>query len=356
MKKNHNFFSNLAFDIAVNNVGRTKDNPSVGCVVVKNNTVISSGLTSVNGRPHAEYNALNKNLNFNGADMYLTLEPCTHYGQTPPCTNLIKKKRIKTVYYSFDDPDIRTNQKAKKVLNKKIKKVKKIDHKNKDFYNSYFLNKNKELPLVDAKIAFSKDNFTISKKKRWITNYRSRNVTHLLRSRYDSIISTSTTINKDNSLLNTRIEGLDYFKPDLIIIDRHLKLKKNLKLFSIAKTRKTFIVTTEKNIAKFSIFKKKNIKIIQIKKLEEEKDFLLLLKIIFNLGKRRVFVEAGLIFLNKMLELNLINNLYIFKSGNKLSKAGYNNANISFYKKRYKSKQKLNVNLDEDELFKIRIK
>ena len=155
----------------------------------------------------------------------------------------------------------------------------------------------------------------------------------MLRSRYDSIISTSTTINKDNSLLNTRIEGLDYFKPDLIIIDRHLKLKKNLKLFSIAKTRKTFIVTTEKNIAKFSIFKKKNIKIIQIKKLEEEKDFLLLLKIIFNLGKRRVFVEAGLIFLNKMLELNLINNLYIFKSGNKLSKAGYNNANISFYKK-----------------------
>ena len=92
MKQNHNFFSNLAFDLAANNVGKTKENPSVGCVVVKDNTVISSGVTSVNGRPHAEYNALNKNLNFKGAVMYLTLEPCTHYGRTPPCTNLIKKK------------------------------------------------------------------------------------------------------------------------------------------------------------------------------------------------------------------------------------------------------------------------
>ena len=116
MKQNHNFFSNLAFDIAANNVGSTKENPSVGCVIVKNNTVISSGVTSINGRPHAEYNALNRNLNFKGADMYITLEPCTHYGQTPPCTNLIKKKRIKNVYYSFDDPDPRTYQNAKKVL------------------------------------------------------------------------------------------------------------------------------------------------------------------------------------------------------------------------------------------------
>ena len=121
MKQNHNFFSNLAFDLAANNVGKTKENPSVGCVVVKDNTVISSGVTSVNGRPHAEYNALNKNLNFKGAVMYLTLEPCTHYGRTPPCTNLIKKKRIKNVYYSFDDPDPRTYQNAKKFWIKKLK-------------------------------------------------------------------------------------------------------------------------------------------------------------------------------------------------------------------------------------------
>ena len=94
MKINHNFFSNLAFNLAEINLGKTKTNPTVGCIIVKNNSVISSGVTSINGRPHAEFNALNKK-NFSGADMYLTLEPCTHYGVTPPCTNLIKKRKLK---------------------------------------------------------------------------------------------------------------------------------------------------------------------------------------------------------------------------------------------------------------------
>ena len=98
MRKNHNFFSNLAFNLAENHIGRTGINPSVGCVVVKNNSVISTGITSINGRPHAEFNALNKNINFSDSEMYLTLEPCTHYGKTPPCIDLIKRKKIKQVY------------------------------------------------------------------------------------------------------------------------------------------------------------------------------------------------------------------------------------------------------------------
>ena len=150
MKQNHSFFSNLAFDIAENNLGKTNENPSVGCVIVKNNSVISSGVTSINGRPHAEYNALNKNLNFRGAEMFVTLEPCAHQGLTPPCTQIIKKKGIKKVYYCFDDPDTRTFKKAKKVLNNKIKKIK-IDKKNRDFYKCYYLNKKEKLPFIDAK-------------------------------------------------------------------------------------------------------------------------------------------------------------------------------------------------------------
>ena len=93
-----------------------------------------------------------------------------------------------------------------------------------------------------------------------ITNYRSRKVGHLLRSRYDCIISTSKTINKDNSLLNCRIDGLDNYKPDLIIIDRNFKLKKNLKMLKIAKKRKTFIVTTKNNSKKLVILKEKILK------------------------------------------------------------------------------------------------
>ena len=255
MKQNHNFFSNLAFNIAESNVGKTNKNPSVGCVIVKNNSVISSGVTSIKGRPHAEYNALNKNINFRDAYMYVTLEPCTHYGITPPCTNLIKKKRVKKVYYCFEDPDIRTYKKAKIVLNNRIKKIKKIDDRNKDFYKSYFFNKKYKLPFIDAKIAISKDFSTISKKNKWITNSRSRKVSHLIRSKYDCIISTSASINKDNSLLNCRIKGLNNFKPDLVIIDRKLRLKKNLALYSLAKKRKTYLLTTSNNSKQISFYR-----------------------------------------------------------------------------------------------------
>ncbi len=170
MKKNHNFFTKLAFNLAENNLGQTKQNPSVGCVIVKNDTVISSGVTSINGRPHAEYNALNKKLNFKNSDMYVTLEPCAHYGLTPPCTKIIKYKKVKNVFYSFKDPDYRTRGKAKKILEKNNIYFKQIKPLRKDFYKSYYLNKKKNLPCVDAKLAISKDLKTINKNNKRITN------------------------------------------------------------------------------------------------------------------------------------------------------------------------------------------
>ena len=174
MKTNHNHFLNLAFNLAKINLGKTNLNPSVGCVVVKDNSVISSGITSINGRPHAEAIALNKNINFKGSSVYVTMEPCTHYGLTPPCTNIIKKKGVKKVFYTFDDIDIRTTKKSKIDLLKKNIKVYKKKIKNfKDFYQSYFINKNYDLPLIDAKIALSKDNYSINKKEKWITNFYS---------------------------------------------------------------------------------------------------------------------------------------------------------------------------------------
>ncbi len=119
MKTNHNNFLKLAFNIAKINLGKTGLNPSVGCVVVKNNSVISSGFTSINGRPHAEFNALKSKKNFSDSDLYVTMEPCSHYGITPPCTNIISKKGIKRVFFSFYDTDARTARKIKSTLSKK---------------------------------------------------------------------------------------------------------------------------------------------------------------------------------------------------------------------------------------------
>ena len=94
-----NRYLDLAFEKAKINLGSTKSNPSVGCVVEKDGSVISSGYTSIGGRPHAEFNALNKKVNFKNANLYVSLEPCSHFGKTPPCVRLIIKKKIKKVFF-----------------------------------------------------------------------------------------------------------------------------------------------------------------------------------------------------------------------------------------------------------------
>ena len=93
-------YLNLAFEQAKINLGSTGENPSVGCIIEKNGSVISSGYTSLLGRPHAEFNALNKNISFENSNLYVTLEPCSHTGKTPPCVDkIIKKKNQKNIFF-----------------------------------------------------------------------------------------------------------------------------------------------------------------------------------------------------------------------------------------------------------------
>lgn len=355
MKTNHKHYLNLAFQIAENNLGKTKLNPSVGTVVVKRNTVISTGVTSIDGRPHAEFNALINTANCHGAELYTTLEPCTHYGLTPPCTSIIKKKKIKKVYYAFDDPDSRTHKKAKKILLKNKIKTKKLQNTSfKDFYSSYFFNKKFNLPFISAKIAISKDYYSINKKKKWITNKLSQKITHLLRSQHDCIFSTSKSINKDNALLNCRIDGLNNNKPDLFIIDLNLKLKKKLSLNSLLDKRKTFLITKKINKSKTKFFKKKGFKIILINSLKTKKDFKLIFIHLYKLGYCRAFFETGLTFLNSMINYKFLNNLYIFQNIKSLKTNGINNSSMKYLKK-IKLNKKNKINLNDDNLYKINL-
>ena len=351
MTKNHKNFLNFAFHLAEKNLGKTKLNPSVGSVVVQNGEIISSAVTSQNGRPHSEFNALNKLKNCSGASLYTTLEPCTHKGKTPPCVNIIIKKKIKDVYYAFEDPDSRTYKKAKKILNLKGIKTKLITNKKYNkFYRSYFLNKKFFTPFITAKIAVSKDYQTISKKNKWITNYRSRKIAHLLRNNHDCIISTSKSINQDDSLLNCRINGLNNYKPDLFIIDLKFRLKKKLKLKSLIKKRKTYLITSKKNVKKIKIYKKMGYKIILLSRLENKTDYKNLFKKIYKLGYTRMLVETGFTFLNYLLKNKLVNDLYIFKSSAKLHNKGKNNTNIDILKNI--SKKQIMINLNGDKLYK----
>ena len=347
MTINHNYYLDLAFQLAEKNLGQTKLNPSVGTVVVKNDTVISSGVTSISGRPHSEFNALYNVKNCSGASLYTTLEPCTHFGKTPPCVDIIIKKKIKNVYYAFEDPDVRTFKKAKKIFNQKGIKSKLIpSKKHSKFYKSYFINKKLFMPFLTAKIAISKDYLTINKKNKWITNEISRKIVHLLRSKYDCILSTSKSINLDDSLLNCRINGLNNNKPDLFIIDLKLNLKKKLSLNNNLKKRKIYLITNKENRSRTSSYKKKGYKIILVSRLVDKNDFILLFKNIYKKGYSRMLIESGLTFLNNLLKKKLIHDLYIFLSRKKLGKNGKNNDTSKYLKKIYPKPLTINLNGD----------
>jgi len=352
------FYIKLAYQQAKINVGSTGSNPSVGVIVVKNSSVISSASTSLNGRPHAEVNALTKKINFKNSDLYLTLEPCSHYGKTPPCTKKIINKKIKRVIFSINDIDPRSKNLSSNILRKKKIKTRKcsIKTEEKNFYSSYFLQHSKQIPYTDAKLAVSKDFFSISKKKRWVTNNKSRKLANFLRSEYDCLLTTSKTINDDNPLLNCRIEGLEKKSPNLVIIDRLLNIKKNSAIFSKDK-RKIYIFTYAIKPSKEIFLKKKGVKII---KLKDSKNNITDLKNIFykikKIGYNRILVESGVTFLDLLVKNNFIKNFYLFKASTNLGLNGSNNSIPRYLKKiNFSDKNKINVNLNEDNLYKAKI-
>ena len=113
--KNDKFYLKLALNLAKQHEGLTSENPSVGCVIVKDGKILSLSKTSIKGRPHAEANAINlvNKKDLNGSTKYVTLEPCSHYGKTPPCTDLIIKNKISKIVYGSNDIDKRTGNKLK---------------------------------------------------------------------------------------------------------------------------------------------------------------------------------------------------------------------------------------------------
>ena len=352
------FYIKLAFKLADINLGSTGSNPSVGAIVVRNNSVISSGYTSLNGRPHAEANALKKKLNFSKATLFVTLEPCSHYGKTPPCIKKIISKKINRVVFSINDIDPRSKNLASRNLIKKKIRIKKFVLKNfaQIFYRSYLFKSYEKLPFVDGKLATSKDFFSINKKSRWITNIKSRKVANFLRSKYDCLLTTSKTINNDDPRLNCRIEGLENKSPDLIILDRFLRVKKNSTIFKVKK-KKIYIVTNSNNIIKEKFLTNNGVKIIKLKKTENHvMDLKNVFYTIKKLGYNRVLVESGVTFLDQLIKYNIIKNFYLFKSSLNLRSIGSNNSKPSYLKKiNISKKNKINVNLKDDSLHLVKI-
>ena len=359
--QNHNYFMNLALKQAQISLGNTKTNPAVGCVITKNNNVISAGYTSINGRPHAEQNALKiSKKNLKNSKLYVTLEPCSHYGKTKPCTNIIIKKKIKKVFFSVNDPDIRSFKKCSIFLNKKKISVKKGFLKNiiNDFYRSYVKYKKEILPFVTCKLAVSKDFFTINRRNKWITNFYSRSRVHLLRSCHDCIVTSSQTIIDDNPKLTCRIKGLEKRSPARIILDTKLRISRNSTILKESGLYKTIIFYNTGNKKKINLLKKSKVKIYKIPMNNSGNlDLVKSLIKIKELGFSRIFLEAGMKLSLNFLRNNLVDDFKLFISNKKIGKNGSNNfkkyLNSFLNKNRFTTEK---VNLFNDKLISYKLK
>ena len=270
------YFMNLALKQDARSLGNTGINPPVGSVITdKKGNLISFGRTGSKGKPHAEFNAIkNSQKKLTNCNMFVTLEPCTHYAQTPPCTNLIIRNKIKKVYYSIDDVDIRTAKKGKKTLTKARVIVNTgINKKNiRKFYYFYYKNKIKKLPFVTCKLAISKDGFIKNIKNKNISNESSRKVSHILRSQNNAILISSNTLIDDNPLLTCRVNGLKKHSPTRIILDKNLDIPLNSKIVQTSREYKTLIFYNKKKIKKLKILKNKGIK-LYFTYLDNKKNF-----------------------------------------------------------------------------------
>ena len=349
--KKDKIYMRLALNLARARRGLTGDNPSVGCVITKNNEIISIGQTGHNGRPHAEYNAIKNSFeNLRGSKMYVTLEPCNHYGKTPPCTNNIIKSGISELIYSMEDIDKKVKGKSFNILiNNKIK-VKKglLIVEAKKLYDSYIKNRFKKLPFITAKLAISKNKLIYSKGTKRITSKSSDKLTHFLRYKNDSIMISSKTLNVDDPKLNCRLQGYEKFSPKRIILDKNLEIKHNSLILKSAKKNNTIIFHNTSNFQKIKFLKRKEVILVK-SQLNKDRLFDLkkILKKLFFLGVRNLLIEGGDKITNNLIKGKLIDVFYLFQSPKMLSKDKINQSFTSFkilnknYKKRYRLSSKL---------------
>jgi len=348
-------YMKLALNLASARKGLTGENPSVGCLIVKNDKIISIGQTGFEGRPHAELNAINNSLEkLKGSKMYVTLEPCNHYGKTPPCTNSIIKSGISEIIYGMDDIDKKVKGKSFKILSNKKIKVKKglLKTEAKKLYDSYIVNRNKKLPYVTGKIAISKNSLIYSKGTKRITDKSSDKLSHYLRYKNDSIMISSKTLNTDNPKLNCRLKGFEKFSPKRIILDRNLEIKMNSYIIKSSKKNNTIIFHNSSNNKKIQTLKKRLT--LFKSKIDSNKLFNLriILKKLYTLGTRNLLVEGGDEITKNLIKNRLIDKFYLFKSPKNLKTSGKHKffTSYSMLNSRYKKKFKISSKLAKDNI------
>lgn len=298
-----------AIELAKKGQGKTSPNPLVGAVIVKDNKVIAKGFHKRCGLAHAEVVALKKaGAKAKGATLYVNLEPCFHFGRTPPCVDKVVESGIKRVVIAVKDPNPQVKGKSiNKLRRNKIKVSLGICKKEAKAVNEvFFKNIKDKFPFVAAKVAQSLDGkiTTSLGQSKWITTDKSRYLARKLRDNYDAILVGAETLRKDNPKLNG-VEKIPY----KIIVSSSLDLPKNSYLFKNF-ADSTFIFTLKGPKVKDKLPDK--IKVFQIKANKREVSLKKMLRKLYQLGVMSVFVEGGSDTLGRFFDQGLVDKAYFF--------------------------------------------
>ena len=304
----------LALEASKKSLGICNPNPPVGAVIVKDGEVISTGWTDIPGFDHAEKMAIqNCKTDLSGASLYVTLEPCCHYGRTPPCTDLIINSGITQIFISVKDPDNRVNGRGVQALLDAGLKVEigENEMESKKIMEAHFKFSRTAIPFVTVKFAMSLDGkiSTKSGQSKWITNDKSRDYVHFLRSINDGVMVGSNTAIVDNPTLTSRGRHapLSGRQPLRIVLDSSLKIPTDSNIFN--SESKTFVATAQstqlKNISKQHIIKKFGINEGKLN-LDE------ILKTLGEMDIKSILVEGGNQLIGDFFDKNLVDKIEAF--------------------------------------------
>ena len=321
-RKNGDFLSydekymRLAMQLAGNAIGRTSPNPLVGAVIVKDNRVVGCGWHRKAGTPHAEVHALNQAGELaQGADVYVTLEPCAHYGKTPPCAKALVEAKVKNVYGGLLDVNPKVAGKGFKILEDAGIHVEygflqdELRKQNEVFFK--WIEHKKPFVVLKAAMTLDGKIATATGQSKWITNETSRAYGYKLRDIYDGIMVGINTVIEDNPMLTARVDGGK--NPIRIVVDSSLKIDINANVVQ-DKSAKTIIATTDKaDKDKILKLQAQDVDVIVVDKDENDKvDIEKLLDILGQKNICSILVEGGATLSGSFVAKKLVDKVYFF--------------------------------------------
>lgn len=321
-RKNGDFLSydekymRLAMQLAGNAIGRTSPNPLVGAVIVKDNRVVGCGWHRKAGTPHAEVHALNQAGELaQGADVYVTLEPCAHYGKTPPCAKALVEAKVKNVYGGLLDVNPKVAGKGFKILEDAGIHVEygflqdELRKQNEVFFK--WIEHKKPFIVLKAAMTLDGKIATATGQSKWITNETSRAYGYKLRDIYDGIMVGINTVIEDNPMLTARVDGGK--NPIRIVVDSSLRIDINANVVQ-DKSAKTIVATTDKaDKDKILKLQAQDVDVIVVDKDKNDKvDIEKLLDILGQQNICSILVEGGATLSGSFVAKKLVDKVYFF--------------------------------------------